>query len=313
MDLFHNTLLLVFFFLLSSHSTSEFIGSSCLRVPPNKFVDSAKQVTTILQQLRSNLSPFNNTTSGDGIQDCLDLLDMSSEQLRMSMSAVQNPKGKDKLGTGNLSSDLRTWLSAVLANSDTCIEGLEVKGIASKELDRVMYLVKTLLAQVIPIHVDKVNRDQFPSWISEEDKMILRGNKVRTPDAVVATDGSGDYRNVTDAIRAAPDYSMRRYVIYVKRGVYRDEYVRINLTKWNIMIIGDGIDATIISGSRNFADSYKTFDTATFGAKVGNRVKWPGYRVLNKSEAEKFTVAEFIDGDLWLPPSGINYTAGLSV
>ncbi|MCI81902.1 hypothetical protein A2U01_0103176, partial [Trifolium medium] len=32
---------------------------------------------------------------------------MSSEQLRISMSAMQNPKGKDKLGTGNLSSDLR--------------------------------------------------------------------------------------------------------------------------------------------------------------------------------------------------------------
>ncbi|GAU16795.1 hypothetical protein TSUD_200380 [Trifolium subterraneum] len=270
MDLFHNTLLLVLFFLLSSHSTSEFIGSSCLRVPPNKFVDSAKQVTTILQQLRSNLLPFNNTTSRDGIQDCLDLLDMSSEQLRMiSMSAMQNSKGKYKLGTGNLSSDLRTWLSAVLANSDTCIEGLEqgteVKGIVSTGLNRVMYLVKTLLDQVIAVRDDQVNRDQFPSWITEEDKMILRGNIVRTPpDAVVATDGSGHYRNVMDAIRAAPDYSMKRFVIYVKRGIYL-EYVNINLKKWNIMIVGDGIDATCISGSRNHADGYKTFNSATFG------------------------------------------------
>jgi hypothetical protein len=33
--------------------------------------------------------------------------------------------GKDKLGTGNLSSYLRTWLSAILSYSDTCIEGLE--------------------------------------------------------------------------------------------------------------------------------------------------------------------------------------------
>ncbi|GAU16782.1 hypothetical protein TSUD_200250 [Trifolium subterraneum] len=309
MDHFH-TLLLVFF-LLVSHSTSEFVGSSCLRVPPNKFVDSAKQVTTILQQLRSNLSPFMSNTSGDGISVCLDLLDMSSEQLRMSMSAVQNPKEKDRLGTGNLSSDLRTWLSAVLTNSDTCIEGLEegtaVKGIASKELNRVM---------------------------------------------------------------AAPDFSMKRYVIYVKQGVYRDEYVRINATKWNIMLLGDGIGVTVISGSRNYIDGYKTFNTATFavdavgfiacnisfqntagpekamasylssvvdpkgwlemegnaslatltygeynnfgpGAKVDNRVKWSGYHLLSESEAQEFTVDKFIEGDLWLPSNGINYTAGL--
>ncbi|XP_045810261.1 pectinesterase/pectinesterase inhibitor PPE8B-like [Trifolium pratense] len=265
--------ILIFFMLLVSVSPSpSSSASSWLTVSPKKFVESANEVRTFLEQMHSTLSTFNNNTSGlpNGIQDCLDLLDMSSEQLRMSMSAMQNPKGKDhKLGTGNLSSDLRTWLSAVLTNSDTCIEGLEqgtaVKGLASKDLNRVMSMVKTLLAQVIPVHVDQVKKDQFPSWISEEDKMLLRENfRVRTPDAVVATDGTGDYSKVTDAIRAAPDYSMKRFVIYVRRGIYLDEYVRINATKWNIMLLGDGIGATVISGSRNYADGYKTFNTATF-------------------------------------------------
>ncbi|PNX84675.1 pectinesterase, partial [Trifolium pratense] len=265
--------ILIFFMLLVSVSPSpSSSASSWLTVSPKKFVESANEVRTFLEQMHSTLSTFNNNTSGlpNGIQDCLDLLDMSSEQLRMSMSAMQNPKGKDhKLGTGNLSSDLRTWLSAVLTNSDTCIEGLEqgtaVKGLASKDLNRVMSMVKTLLAQVIPVHVDQVKKDQFPPWISEEDKMLLRENfRVRTPDAVVATDGTGDYSKVTDAIRAAPDYSMKRFVIYVRRGIYLDEYVRINATKWNIMLLGDGIGATVISGSRNYADGYKTFNTATF-------------------------------------------------
>jgi hypothetical protein len=63
------------------------------------------------------------------------------------------------------------------------------KDIASKELDRVMSLVKSVLDQVIPVHVDHVNyKDQFSSWIREEDKMLLRGNRLRTPYAVVATD-----------------------------------------------------------------------------------------------------------------------------
>jgi pectinesterase len=177
--------------------------------------------------------------------------------------------GKDIRGTGNLSSDLRTWLSAVLANSDTCIEvlaeGLQVKDIASTGLNRAMSLVETLLAQVIPIHVDHVNKDHFPSWMREDDKMLLGGNSLRAPDAIVAIDGSGDHRSLTSAIQAAPAHSKKRYVIHVKSGVYLDEYVKITSDKWNIMLIGDGIGATVISGSRNGADGIQTYSTASFG------------------------------------------------
>jgi pectinesterase len=47
------------------------------------------------------------------------------------------------------------------------------------------------------------------------------------------------------------------------------------------------------------------------GAEVAQRVKWHGYHTLKESEAQKFTVHELIDGDLWLPATGINYTSGL--
>lgn len=47
------------------------------------------------------------------------------------------------------------------------------------------------------------------------------------------------------------------------------------------------------------------------GAGVGNRVKWGGYHVLNDSEAGKFTVNQFIEGNLWLPSTGVAYTGGL--
>jgi hypothetical protein len=154
-------------------------------------------------------------------------------------------------------------------NPDTCIDGLEgtvVKGLVSSALDLVMSLVKTLLAEVDPSNdqfITSTGSDQFPSWINDEDKKLLKENRVAA-DAVVAADGSGDYRKVTDAISAAPEYSMKRYVIYVKKGVYL-ENVEISKKKWNIMMIGDGIDATIISGSRNKVDGWTTFRSATFG------------------------------------------------
>ncbi|KAH0658465.1 hypothetical protein KY289_027213 [Solanum tuberosum] len=49
------------------------------------------------------------------------------------------------------------------------------------------------------------------------------------------------------------------------------------------------------------------------GAAVGQRVKWPGYRVINSTdEASKFTVAQFIFGSSWLPTTGVAFLAGLS-
>ena len=49
------------------------------------------------------------------------------------------------------------------------------------------------------------------------------------------------------------------------------------------------------------------------GAGTEARVKWPGYRVLNgKDEAKRYTVAEFIAGNTWLPATGVKYNAGLT-
>lgn len=50
------------------------------------------------------------------------------------------------------------------------------------------------------------------------------------------------------------------------------------------------------------------------GAGLANRVNWPGFHVLNNSgQANHFAVAEFIEGNLWLPSTGVTYTASLTV
>jgi pectinesterase len=49
------------------------------------------------------------------------------------------------------------------------------------------------------------------------------------------------------------------------------------------------------------------------GAAVAGRVKWPGYHVMTSpAEASNFTVAEFIEGNMWLPPTGVRFTSGLA-
>lgn len=48
------------------------------------------------------------------------------------------------------------------------------------------------------------------------------------------------------------------------------------------------------------------------GASTSGRVKWGGYQgELTASEAQEFTVGEFISGNAWLPSTGVSFDSGL--
>ncbi|PKA64358.1 Pectinesterase/pectinesterase inhibitor PPE8B [Apostasia shenzhenica] len=79
------------------------------------------------------------------------------------------------------------------------------------------------------------------------------------PNVTVAKDGSGKYMTVTTAVEAAPLESLNRYIIYIKQGLYA-ENVDIYANKWNLMLIGDGMDVTVISSNRIVVDDWKIFD-----------------------------------------------------
>ncbi|XP_058222449.1 probable pectinesterase/pectinesterase inhibitor 17 [Rhododendron vialii] len=58
---------------------------------------------------------------------------------------------------------------------------------------------------------------------------------------------------------------------------------------------------------------YAEYNNSGPGANTSGRVKWPGYRVLTSAaEAIPFTVSKFIDGDSWIPETGIPYQGGLN-
>ncbi|KAL7137813.1 hypothetical protein ABFS83_10G118600 [Erythranthe nasuta] len=90
-------------------------------------------------------------------------------------------------------------------------------------------------------------------------------DKAVVPNAVVAQDGSGKYSTINAAMKDVPNKSKTRYVIYVKKGTYVENVI-VSATKWNVMMIGDGMDDTLVSGSLNFVDGTPTFNTATFAA-----------------------------------------------
>lgn len=248
-------------------------------VPASEFVSSLKSTIDTVRQVTSVVSKF-TSLFGDfrltnAVSDCLDLLDLSSDELGWTLSASQNPNGKHN-STGNMSSDLRTWLSGALINQETCIDGFDgtgsfVKNVVAGSLDQVTSLVKDILGKVRPVpdSKSKGGGHNFPNWVKTKERKLLQASGVSSAgkaNVVVAADGSGNFTSIQEAVSAAPEFSTNRFVIYIKKGVYK-EYVEISKKKWNIMMIGDGVDVTVISGNRNFIDGWTTYRSATFAVK----------------------------------------------
>nr|BAK01319.1 predicted protein [Hordeum vulgare subsp. vulgare] len=77
--------------------------------------------------------------------------------------------------------------------------------------------------------------------------------------------GSGNYTTVGEAVAAAPmnlNGSAGYYVIYVLAGVY-EENVEVPKKMKYVMMIGDGIGQTVITGNRSVVDGWTTFHSAT--------------------------------------------------
>ncbi|TKY52414.1 pectinesterase/pectinesterase inhibitor 13 [Spatholobus suberectus] len=91
----------------------------------------------------------------------------------------------------------------------------------------------------------------------------MQQGEAAPPNAVVAQDGSGQFKTINDAIASYPKNFKGRFVIYVKAGVY-DEYITIPKKSENILIYGDGPAKTIVTGHKNYVDGVKTMQTATF-------------------------------------------------
>ncbi|KAL2468624.1 putative pectinesterase/pectinesterase inhibitor 28 [Forsythia ovata] len=55
---------------------------------------------------------------------------------------------------------------------------------------------------------------------------------------------------------------------------------------------------------------YAEFNNRGPAAPKAERIKWPGVKELPSNRVERFTAAEFIGGDVWIPPTGVPYAPG---
>ncbi|TQE01143.1 hypothetical protein C1H46_013233 [Malus baccata] len=120
------------FLLLVTISVST---TSCLQqsTPIQLALDRVLQATTLVVQNSIQLhelvgSDDISNYSGVALRDCTELYDESAARLTVLLS-------KNESYTGN---DARTWLSGVLANHRSCLDGLDEKGFVRTEHQRVV-------------------------------------------------------------------------------------------------------------------------------------------------------------------------------
>ncbi|KAL4363534.1 hypothetical protein GQ457_04G009390 [Hibiscus cannabinus] len=234
------------------------------------FRDVAIQVT-LNQAVQANrlISSIDSSSFDERIKlawnDCLELYEDTVHRLNQSTS-TNNPI------------DSQTWLSAAIANQQTCQNGFLDFNLAShlQTLPPMLANFTKLISNSLAINKAsssshsnfakqagnrRLLSDGFPAWLSTADRKLLQTTGAPKADIVVAQDGSGNFKTITEAVAAAG--GGKRTVIYVKAGIYK-ENVDIKRSAKNIMLIGDGIDATVVTGSKN-AQTTTTFRSATVG------------------------------------------------
>jgi len=224
------------------------------------------------------------------LEDCKDLIEFALDSIEASVNLVNN---ENIQAMYDQSPDFRNWLSAIISYQETCMDGFnngtngeeeikeklntdsldEMGKLTAIVLDIVTNLSKILESFDLKLNLSPASRrllevddEGLPTWFSGADRKLLakvEKGEAGTPNAVVAKDGSGQFKTIKDAIDSYPKKHKGRFVIYVKAGVY-DEYITIPKKSANILIYGDGPAKTIVTGSKNYVDGVKTMKTATF-------------------------------------------------
>ncbi|MBA0671592.1 hypothetical protein Goklo_025383 [Gossypium klotzschianum] len=228
---------------------------------------SASDMQNVINQARNFNDGINNRREQASSADCLELMELSRDRIMDSMVGVEKQDVNWHLNA-------QAWLSGVLTNHVTCLDGLQgsVRTLMEPGLSDLISRARTSLAILVSVSPTKTEFDDdpltggFPSWLSSKDRKLLQAlpNEIKA-DVVVAKDGSGNYKTLGEAVAAAPDKSKTRYIIHVKKGTYK-ENVEIGAHKKNLMIVGDGMNSTIITGSLNVIDGSTTFKSATVAA-----------------------------------------------
>lgn len=248
-----------------------------------KSMSSSKKSFSLVSKYLKSSSKFSNSTIL-ALQDCHLLCDLNKGFWSKTQKSINSTNTTLSISEAE---NLHTLLSAALTNYDTCLNSLN-ETTSSPDDDLLTHLSNGTKFYSISLAIFKqgwlknanTERKLAESygymWEQRIYEVIRKGgrkllqlapdNVVVNQSVVVNPDGSGNYTTINDAVAAAPNNTGSGngfFVIHVVAGVY-EEYVSIPKNKQYLMMIGDGINQTIITGNRSVVDGWTTFNSATF-------------------------------------------------
>ncbi|CAN0914122.1 Probable pectinesterase/pectinesterase inhibitor 41 [Linum grandiflorum] len=267
------------------------------RISLSHSLSNAKNFLSFLNNYSSTTSPSSVTDHDHHhrvLRDCVLLSQLDVDFLSRASDVVRSKDASE----GYEGDDLMTWLSAVITNQETCLEGLLDRDLALPDASSASLLGRLLVPRLSDLKlfysvslgllkhgwVRDLENPVAGRWLAEQanaaslikrdrsvkGRMVLddeRGREIRVSRIVVVNSyGTGNFITIEDAVAAAPndtEHNDGYYVIHLESGVY-NEYVTIPKNKRYVMMIGDGINRTVITGNRSVIDGWTTFNSATF-------------------------------------------------
>ncbi|KAH7543833.1 hypothetical protein JRO89_XS15G0027600 [Xanthoceras sorbifolium] len=208
-----------------------------------------------------------DSRTSQALEDCEELMDSAIDDLQNSF---------DKLGVSDTSKlgdyvhELKIWLSGAVTFEGAYKQCLAMVSEISSILTS-FNKKKRLLYEDYSDQNGKYSdqngsfsdEDGYLSWVSfRRRKLLATTPTIIKLDAVVAKDGSGQFKTITDALNVVPKKNSKTFVIYIKAGVYQ-ETVMVTKNLTNVMFIGDGPTKTKITENKNYIDGTNTMRTAT--------------------------------------------------
>ncbi|CAL9046973.1 pectinesterase-like [Musa acuminata AAA Group] len=275
---------------------------SPLRFPSNQYEYGRYSVKKALKRARRTAALFDRYisgaagggrarrgVSGGALEDCRALASLNADYLK----AVQAELGPREAALGAAAvGRVRALMSAVVTNQQTCYDGLEVShtfpelrgaladetrlygvslGLVTTALDRSGNRGHGKSTETDERTGSTGGQRSPPADFSAIGRNLLEESGEVVPvnqsqSVTVAKDGSGNFTTVGDAVAFAPNNTAIEdgyFAIYIEEGVYSENVV-VPKNKKNLILIGVGINRTIITSNRSVVDGWTTFASATF-------------------------------------------------
>ncbi len=143
---------------------------------------------------------------------------------------------------------------------------------------------------------ESVEAGNYPESFLPYERLQPSQQPQRKDTLVVARDGTGDYRNIQEAlesVRAFMDYTV---TIYIKNGTYKEKLVVPSWLK-NVHLVGESVEKTIITHD-DHANIRKMGTFRTYTVKVeGNDITFKNLTVENNAAPLGQAVALHTEGD----------------